>query len=374
MPIRLLCDTNPMCYGSSAVLLSILDHLKVEATVMVEGITGEMIEADPAVNRCIHAPLKDPAALGRMLINHDYDGVLVISNTANIDLYLRRAWPLFFVDILYWFGRNKSHSGWSEATISFAQRFPGVVERVETVAGSCRPTLLVGPLVRTPPKPTAPATGTLVNLGGVKTRWDLPGSDRQFAEMIAQAVIQAGDALPHPVFIAAGGNALEALSGLTAPSWLTWGSLPQHLYLERVSSSDLFVTVPGLSAVFERLQTGAPMLMLPPQNATKVTQLHCFESEGMVPRGLDPGHLLGEDRLPDPSRSDEQESTRAVQDALARLCRRGDAADRIANHLQTQVLQLDAMSRAQSRFSRWLGPPGSAEVADRIHRWYVSKS
>ena len=116
------------------------------------------------------------------------------------------------------------------------------------------------------------------------------------------------------------------------------------------------------------------MLMLPPQNATKITQLRCFESEGMVPEGLDPGHLLGEERLPDPRRADEREVIRAVQDALARLWDRGDAADRIADHLQTQVRQLDAMSRAQRRFACWLGPPGSAEVAGRIHRWYASRS
>ena len=111
--MHLLCDTNPMCYGSSAVLLSILDHLDVEATVMVEGITGEMIGTDPTMDRVLRAPLKNPAALDRILEDQDCDGVLVVANTANVDLYLRRKWPLFFVDVLYWFGRNKTHAGHS---------------------------------------------------------------------------------------------------------------------------------------------------------------------------------------------------------------------------------------------------------------------
>ena len=37
--MNLLCDTNPMAYGSSSALLAILSHLDVNATALVSDTT-----------------------------------------------------------------------------------------------------------------------------------------------------------------------------------------------------------------------------------------------------------------------------------------------------------------------------------------------
>jgi hypothetical protein len=183
--MRLLCDANPMAYGSSSALLAILDHLDAEVIALVRDVSGELLGADPAVTRTIAVDVKNPDAVARAIATEIFDAVLVVSNLSNIEVYRRACKPIFFVDILYWYGARKGRAVWSVAERTYAQMFPGVREQIERLPAEWRPTI-VGPLIRDmPPRSHAPRD-TLVNLGGVRSRFIDPDHASMFLVCVAR--------------------------------------------------------------------------------------------------------------------------------------------------------------------------------------------
>ncbi|MEC9400146.1 MAG: hypothetical protein VX475_21150, partial [Myxococcota bacterium] len=97
---RLLCDSNPMCYGSSSALLSILEHVDAHVTALASGITLELLSTDPGVDEMLEVEVKSPEEVSRAIEGRSFDAVLVVSNQSNIEVYASRGIPIFFVDIL----------------------------------------------------------------------------------------------------------------------------------------------------------------------------------------------------------------------------------------------------------------------------------
>lgn len=364
--LRLLCDSNPMCYGSSSALLSILDHLDAHVTCLTWGITGEILEGDPAVDATLEVDVKDPEAVAQAVPFESFDAVLVVSNQSNIEVYAASELELFFVDILYFFGRRKDQPVWSLAEQTFAQVFPGVEERLARGASPGEP-LMVGPLVRTPRATReGPGEGTLVNLGGGRSRWVIPGVNSPYPAMVIAWIEAMADALPRPITLAAGEDAARvARQARTVPE-VEVGTYPQSEFLTRMQHSALYLTAPGLNAVFEGAMLARDMLVLPPQNATQIAQLEIYERVGLAPAGLNLAALdpdfdveataLGEERL-----------TEEVLASLARLHRDTSTTARVVEHLERQLHAREARHEATKSFLESLGGPGGPTVARVIH-------
>lgn len=366
--LRLLCDANPMAYGSSSALLSILDHLEAETIALVRDVTAELLGADPAVTRAIAVDVKDPEAVAKAIAGAELDAALVVSNLTNIDVYRRRGLPIFFVDILYWYSARKEHPVWAAAERTYAQAFPGVRERIEALALEKRPRV-VGPLIRVvPPRAEAPR-GTLVNLGGVRSRFIDPGRAPMFLEWVARILREVEPLLPPgPILVAAGSDALPILER-SLPARARAVSLPQPAYLRALADAALFLTAPGLNAIFEALFMGAPLVFLPPQNATQVLQLARYEAAGLVPPGLNLPSLVPALDLPERI-EDEGAYTECVLDALRAALRSEDVLAAGVRHVAAQIRALASGEDARQAFRASLGPPGGAVIAGDILRFW----
>ncbi len=361
--MRLLCDSNPMCYGSSATLLAILDHLEAHTTVLVEGVTAEILAGDSRIDRVVPTQLKVPETVIQQVGGEHFDAVLVVNNQSNIEAYVERGWPVFYVDILFWYGSQKAvRPVWRLATRTFVQDFPGVAERAAQMPAALRPEI-VGPMVRRPP--IRQRHGTLVNIGGARSRFVLPGRNSDFTALVCSWIEALQDLLPSgPVVIAAGREAVQSMASWTPPPGVTIATLDNIAYLERLGSSSLCITAPGLNAVFEGLLGEAAMVFLPPQNASQVLQLAAYERAGIVPRGLNLDALVGDFEVPEDV-ADERVLTDAVLRALARLKDDGLVVD----HLRRQIAEQEARREARDVFVRSLGEPGGPTVARSIADW-----
>ncbi|AKT38309.1 hypothetical protein [Chondromyces crocatus] len=366
--LQLLCDANPMAYGSSSALLSILDHLDADATALVRDVSAELLGTDPAVRRTLAVDVKDPHAVAAAIADEPLDAALVVSNLTNVEVYLRRGLPVFFVDILYWYTARKDHLVWSAAERTYAQAFPGVKERLQTLPAASRPHL-VGPLIRSlPPRSQAPR-GTVVNLGGVRSRFIHPDDAPMFLEGIGHLLREAEPLLPEgPVLVAAGADACHVLERVLPPRAKAV-CLPQHAYLQALADAALFLTAPGLNAIFEALALDLPLVFLPPQNATQVLQLARYEDAALVPPGLNLPAL--DPSLPLPHQIDDEGAyTHGVLDSLRRLTRSDGSLRVMAQHLLHQIHTVSARTDARLAFRTALGPKGGAQIADDIHRWW----
>lgn len=366
--MRLLCDANPMAYGSSSALLAILDHLDAEVTALVRDVSAELLGADPAVTRTIPVDVKNPDAVARAIATERFDAVLVVSNLSNIEVYRRTCKPIFFVDILYWYGARKDHAVWSVAECTYAQVFPGVREQVEHLPAERRPTI-VGPLIRdAPPRSHAPQ-GTLVNLGGVRSRFIDPGHASMFLICVGRILREVEPLLPAgPIVIAAGSDACAVLAP-SLPPRARAVSLPQPEYLRALAGAELFLSAPGLNAIFEALHVGVPFVFLPPQNATQVLQLERYRAAGLVPSGLNLPDLVPALELPQRV-DDEGAYTTRVLDALRAVVASEERMRSLVRHVAAQIREIDARATARHSFRASLGPPGGAIIADDIRRYW----
>lgn len=368
-PLRLLCDANPMAYGSSSALLAILDHTPGVHCALVGSLTAEILGRDPVVHEVLPTDVKDTRAVAAVLDARTFDAVLVVANRNNLALYRERGLPVFFVDILFWYGADKRHAVWDFAVEAFAQEFPGVRERLVAM-DLRRPPTVVGAIIR--PPPARPRSGrTLVNLGGVRSLFISGAASLGYLSLVADLLAAVADHLPPgPVTIACGMDAAERLRG-RLPGRFEAVAMPSAQYLDAVGGAELLVTAPGINAVCEGLAASRPIVFLPPQNVSQVFQLAHYEDAGMVERGANLREIVPTTRFAE-SVTDEGAYTTQVVEVLQDI-QRDDALKRtVAAHLAGQIVRAGdtETTRARRRFWERFGGHGASDIGASIRRWW----
>ena len=360
---RILCDANPMCYGSSSALLSITDHLHAHLTAIAQGVTAELLSRDPRIQHVEPIDPKDAQAVAHYLRRASFDAVLVVSNQNNIPCYAAAGLPIFFVDILYWYSAHKDQDVWAAATQTFVQNFPGVPERLQEQRHPGPPPCLVGPLIRPASQASGDQGGTLVNLGGGRSRWIEPGVNTSYPSVIAQLLDALGDDLPEPLLVAGGAQIIRELQRhLQRPARCE--SLPQREFIQALAGCQRYLTAPGLNAVFEGMQARKTVSFLPPQNASQIFQLTRYEDAGLLPKGLNLPELQPLASFPALDRvQDERAVTELVLKALRALDQDPPAMQRLVQHTRAQLHQAHEAREAQERFLAALGPLGGPTIA-----------
>ncbi|MHA1248644.1 MAG: hypothetical protein ACTSRP_01500 [Candidatus Helarchaeota archaeon] len=376
--LRLLCDTNPMCYGSSSALLAILSNLNADITVLINSLTEEIIASDPNNYKMIKVKLKDPYDIEKKVNLKKFDAVLVISNTSNLDLYFANDLPVFFVDLHYWYKTKKSHHVWTKAIKCFVEKFPGVQERINQEYNNKPEPLIVGPIIRPEiinRNSLKKEKFILINIGGAESRWIKPGVNSNYLKIIIEIILSIkSKLLDNKIFIAAGKSAIQSINKNDIPKNIILKTFPQIEFFKKLWSCNLYITSPGLNAVMEAIHYNKPMIFLPPQNASQILQLQIYEQEGLVPRGLNFPELLDNFKLPE-NYLDEKELTFKVLKALKLIEKSTLIKNKIKNHIIKQFDYINSKQYSESfiNFKRKLWPLGAKVIADFIINWWNSK-
>lgn len=376
--LRLLCDPNPMAFGSTSALLAVLDHLPagaVHVTAIAAGVQHNLLAGETRVDTLVTADPKDSQAVRASVCPADHNAVLVVSNRSNLDWYLDQGLPVFFIDILGWYGSRKSGRVRARTQAWFVERFlDGCTPDPELEDSNPAP-LVVGPLVRSAPVGQARDDGraaVLVNIGGATNRWIRPGHNSRYLSQVLAWIADIRHLLPPgPILVAAGSEAVAAVRDEVLPGGVAVETLPQHAYLQHLAACSVFVTAPGLNAVFEALYARKPMVFLPPQNASQVEQLAVYERCGLVERGVNlPALIVG---FPEAGCGvPEGVMTAAVLDGLRTLDGNPRLRELVLAHLTSQLSNLRAPERVEARRDaiRLLGAPGGVDVAETISSWW----
>jgi|GEM_PF-2555796 hypothetical protein len=368
-PLRLLCDANPMAYGSSSALLAILDHTPGVHCALVGSLTAEILGRDPAVHETLVTDVKDTRAVAALLEARDFDAVLVVANRNNLALYRERGLPVFFVDILFWYGADKRHAVWDFAVEAFVQEFPGVRERLVAM-DLPRPPTVVGAIIRPPPA-RARSGSTLVNLGGVRSLFISAAASHGYLALVSDLLVAVADQLPPgPVTIACGVDAAEHLGG-RLPARFEAVAMPSAQYLDAVGGAELLVTAPGINAVCEGLAASRPIVFLPPQNVSQVFQLAHYEDAGMVTRGANLPEIVPAASFAG-SVTDEGAYTAQVLEVLRRIQLDDGLKRTVATQLEGQIAHVGdpETSRARRLFWERFGGHGASDIGASIRRWW----
>ena len=367
--MRLLCDPNPMAYGSTATLAAILAELKQSTEVVALGrdVSLELMRLAAPGARLIDVDVKDPGAVAPVVARERPDAALVISNHANLRAYQAAGVPVFFVDVLFWYGERKDESLWASFAEGFAMDFPGVRERVQAL-GWAKPPTIIGPLLRQLPAGLSQRSGTLVNLGGVRSVFMSPERMRAGVGLVARVLWSIQPALPAgEVVVATGTDAAEMLRPLL-PASMRVASLSPAEYDVALHRCALMITVPGVNAVLEGMAAEAPLVFLPALNASQCLQLQRYQRAGVGASGIELDRFT---KLDIPERvTDERELTVEVVAALEQIEASADLAKRMAEAVEAQIAHAPAFVPMRRAFVDALGPPGAPTIARALSRWW----
>lgn len=365
--LQLLCDSNPMAYGSTAAMLAVLDHTGAHHTAMAGSITQELLAQDPAVHELVQVDNKRVEQVAALLDQRTFDAALVVSNRSNLELYRSRALPVFFLDILFWYGDDKTHSVWDTAVEAFAQDFPGVRERIDSMRLE-RPPTVVGAVIRRP-TPGEPIGRALVNLGGVRSRFIDAERSKTFLSIVRATLDGIDHALPAgEIDVACGTDAARWLS-TQLPARYRPRTLHAAEMTRLMSNASIVITTPGLNAVLEGLVAKRPMAFLLPQNASQVFQLARYESAGIVQEGLNLPALLG---LAFPEQlGDEQAYSHRILEELAKIEQSPSHTNSVVEHVLAQISdqRSQGLCAARERFAAQFCGDGASAIGQAIRRW-----
>lgn len=362
-----------MAFGSSSALLAILSHLDAEVTVLVNPFTAEIVEPESKATKLIFADLKNPVDIKAKIVPGEFDAVLVISNKANLGVYHDTSLPVFFVDILFWYDTPKDHPIWDAAVQCFVENFPGVKERLERDYHYQKKPIIVGPIIKDIAKPVGRDSSIiLVNLGGVESRWIIPGKNSRYPSLVVDILRKIATKLPgQECVIGLGKKAKSSLQKVELPQNTTIDTFPQIIFHDLLSRCDLFITSPGLNAVMEAMSVDKPIVFLPPQNASQVLQLAKYESYAIVPTGMNLDSLVEKFAIPERG-VDEKQLTDDVLEALERIENDEGIKNRIVAHMKKQLdyIHDGSQARAIARYKTVYWPPGARIIAENITNWW----
>jgi len=371
-PMRLLCDANPMAYGSSACLAAILAALEIHVDVLAIGrdVSLEFLRASAFDSRVIDVNVKDPREVEAVLLREKPDAALVVANHANLRIYASAAVPVFFVDVLFWYGEHKDEDQWACFERGFAVDFPGVRDRIEALRWR-RPPTVVGPLLRELPGRRAGPRGTLVNLGGVRSVFVTPERARAGLAIVANILRAIEHALPSgEVVIACGSDAAEVIRSQLPPS-MRVGALSTVEYDTCLQNSALLLTVPGLNAVLEGMAAATPLAFLPALNASQCLQLLRYQRAGVGALGI---QLDRHTDLEIPELvTNEQALSVQVLAALERVASSTSPLQAMADAVQAQLPVVPELTQRRREFVDSLGVPGAKTIATAIVGWWQER-
>ena len=336
-----------MCYGSSAVLLSIIEQLSTETICLAFGIAKEILEKGKS--EIIEVNNKFCKDVETAIKDIDFDSVLVVSNNSNLALYKSMNKKIFFVHI-HFFYPNVNTDILKLVDVLFVQKFWNLKQSYSAV--------LVGPLIK-PPKYVNNKKGEIiVNLGGGESRFIQPGVNSDYGQQMLNLIIQIRQHYENKEFIICGGTKIiETIKKDAAANHIKALTLSNNDYLKLLDEAEVLISSPGLNAIFEAMYRNIPISFLPPQNVSQVYQLNEYEKAGIAVKGLNIN-------IPDSSMTEKEQTVEFLK-----VIKQKYSNERIVKkQTLTILMQLDYIKKVEYKLKikeaiSFLGEIGSFKVA-----------
>lgn len=284
---KILCESNPMCYGSSTVLLSIIEQLYAEVFCLAFSVSKEVLQNGNS--EIIEVNNKSSKDVETAIKEIDFDSVLVVSNTSNLALYKSLKKKIYFVHI-HFFYPNANTELLNLVDVLFIQKFWNLQQFNSAVE--------VGPLIKTPSQVNKNKNKIIVNLGGGESSFIQPGVNSDYGRQMLNLIIQLKHHFANKKIIICGGlKIIETIKISALENNIKALTLSNDDYLKFLDEAEILISSPGLNAIFEAMYRNIPIVFLPPQNISQVYQLNEYEKAGIALNGLNlslPNKLLSE--------------------------------------------------------------------------------
>lgn len=344
---KILCESNPMCYGSSTVLLSIIEQLYLETVCLAFGVAkevlkngkSEIIEVNNKSSKDVEAAIKE--------IN--FDCVLVVSNTSNLALYKALKKKIYFVHI-HFFYPNANTELLSLVDVLFVQKFWNLQQSNSAIQ--------VGPLIKKTKQGSQKKDTILINLGGGESTFIKPGVNSDYGRQMLNLVLKLKPRFENKDFVICGGTKIiETIKTIAFENNIKAITLSNDDYLKLLDRAEILISSPGLNAIFEAMYRNIPIVFLPPQNVSQIYQLKEYENAKLAIRGLNLN-------LPNSSLSEEEQT----KEFLKEMALKYDETSIVSEQINCLMAQLQYIKTKKYQYNielarELLGEIGTNEIS-----------
>lgn len=351
---RILCESNPMCYGSSTVLLSIMEHLYMNTVCLAFGVAKEILKNGKS--EIIEVNNKSSKDVETAIKEINFDCVLVVSNTSNLALYKALKKKIYFVHIHFFFP-NANTELLNLVDVLFIQKFWNLKQSNKAIQ--------VGPLIKSPKQTIQKNQIILVNLGGGESRFIQPGINSDYGRQMLNLIIQLKPQFKNKEIIICGGNKIiDTIKIGATQKNLKALTLSNDDYLEILDKADILISSPGLNAIFEAMYRNIPVLFLPPQNVSQVYQLNEYEKARIALKGL---NLT----LPNTSLTEEEQTEEFLEEMVSKYDETYCISSQM-NCLQNQLRYIKTIEYQHKiqLAKEFLGEIGTIQISKLINEEY----
>jgi hypothetical protein len=359
-PGRVLFSAYPLGYGPAAkalVLAAECGSAGFGAVFAGRGVAYELVSRSDGVFEEIVDAEDDRTV--RLLVRESAAVVSVMDRDVAL-LAARLGRPLHVVDSLLWM-REQVPRAFRPARRYWAQEFVGVQERATALVPQAS---VVGPIVESTRVGRPTARRLVVSLGGHETPDD---ADSAYGELVLRALAAGGApaTFEEPATILASSSTARKIEPLSAKLGFDLRSLAHETAVERLAAAALVIAAPGLTTAFECFRAGAPVLFLPPQNASQWKILEILRAQGLAPHALDWADLREQNG--GGAAAARPEGTEQVRAAIRELAGTRRAQDALTRGLAAGLAQdLPELAGRQREFFRSLGSNGAPVIASEL--------
>jgi hypothetical protein len=301
-----------------------------------------------------------PAASVRSLVAAS-TGIVSVMDRDAARLARESAKPLYLVDSLLWM-RDRVPEVFLAARCYWAQRFFG-----KTIGSHDSPVISVGPIVSSRPVELGPPlrkADLVVHLGGCESPAAAAEDHRRYARFVTRALISSGLPREASCLVLSGAACAARLGDEFGGSGIAFASLSHAEALNALSSAELVLTSPGVTATLECFHAGVATSFLPPQNYSQWLALEALRSARLAAGAFHWADVTGP--LPFASIPEERR-TPLVLETIARLGAEDSVSDQLARSLRAaaRLPRAEFRARQQAAFAS-LGANGAVEIATQL--------
>lgn len=279
--MKILCEAVSFGFGPVGKLLAIAEKLykDFELDFIGNGSSLELAKKSVFFSKFIEIDTTTDNSVIPNDVIDNYDFALSVINPVFGEKILRRGKKLIVIDSLFYMWKSIPQV-WKECDLLIIQSFNGEAERlkVEPIPNAH----IVGPIISSfsVKNDNAPKNQVILNFGGA----DYPyiKNDTIIPEFVESIISNLGALKMYSEkHVAIGPRYLEKLVSLEKYGYKI-GTYSHEEFMGLIKSSDMVLTIPGLTTTFESFSSSIPTLFLPPMNYSQLLNLQKLQQYGVA--------------------------------------------------------------------------------------------
>lgn len=288
----IVCDPEPFCFGPSADIFGICKVLATRKNVKVIVLATKKVlpvfEHEKNVKVILMKYPRDNSKMKKIV--ESADAYVTATNTTNLDLIKSAGikTPVVFIDSLFWYWGHKKNFfsiNQREAELYLACNYFNTSKLIKNQEKNFKNLKLIPPIIAH--KKRAKTKDQLfVNFGGLTSRFTSLKDATRFVDLICKILFHSLRLQERFSKVIVSGNkyAMKKMIEINTAKNIEFLSVDHDKFISILSESKLFLTNPGIHALYEGFASKTPTMGFLPSNLTQALQLrHISDHMPLLP-------------------------------------------------------------------------------------------